>query len=464
MKKREMFNLGLPQKAAKAAVTCCIALSKSGFNKQQVRESMTSVIESPEEYVDDVIFGELSALILNLAKITDYTEREEPAPWKQWGENIDENTTNQMKNACRLPVAVAGALMPDGHLGYGLPIGGVLATENCIIPYAVGMDIACRMKLSLFDVPVHKMLGGQKDKLISAIEKETRFGIGAHFEIPRNHAVMDMDWSVSEITSKNKDKAWKQLGSSGSGNHFVEFGIVTIPKYELGLEPGEYLALMSHSGSRGVGANVASYYSKVAEKIRHYLPKELLHLSWLNINSEPGQEYWKAMQLMGEYAAANHDCIHKAIAKNIGAKIVGGIENHHNFAWRENHFGKSVYVHRKGATPAGNGVYGIIPGSMATPAYIVVGKGNAESLCSASHGAGRLMSRRKAKDSFTWSQAKKFLEDKGVTLISSGLDEVPMAYKDIDEVMGAQQDLVKVVAQFNPKIVKMAPENDKLKG
>jgi tRNA-splicing ligase RtcB len=461
MKKREMINLGMPSKACKTAVKACIALAQSGCKKEDVRRNIKMVLEDPGLHVNDGILGELAATLLNLEKVSDFVERDQLAPWKQWGEDLDEGSITQLNNACRLPVAVAGALMPDAHLGYGLPIGGVLATENSIIPYAVGVDIACRMKLSVFDLPVHKMLSGQNEKLAKAIESETRFGIGAFFEKPRDHDVMDEDWNITEVTQQCKDKAWKQLGSSGSGNHFCEFGVLTLANDELGLEAGEYLALMTHSGSRGAGAKVAGHYSKIAQQIRHYLPKELLHLSWLNMDSEAGYEYWNAMQLMGKYAAANHACIHRHIAKKLGAKVIADVENHHNFAWREEHMGKTVYVHRKGATPAGQGVLGVIPGSMADPAYIVKGKGNPDSLNSASHGAGRVMSRRKAHESFTWHAAKKLLKDRGVTLLSAGLDEVPMVYKNIDDVMDAQKDLVEVLAKFDPKIVKMAPAGEK---
>ena len=179
------------------------------------------------------------------------------------------------------------------------------------------------------------------------------------------------------------------------------------------------------------------------------------------MDHELGQEYWNAMNVMGDYAAANHDCIHRHIAKHLGAEVIYDLENHHNFAWKEEHFGKELYVHRKGATPAGEGVMGIIPGSMASPAYIVEGKGNLDSMDSASHGAGRIMSRKKAKQSFTWHEAKKVLKANNVTLLSAGLDEIPMVYKNIDDVMAAQSDLVSIKAKFMPQLVKMAPPGER---
>lgn len=167
------------------------------------------------------------------------------------------------------------------------------------------------------------------------------------------------------------------------------------------------------------------------------------------------------MQLMGNYAAANHELIHRFIARHLGARVLLDVENHHNFAWRELHDGEEVIVHRKGATPAGLGVLGIIPGSMGTPGFVARGRGEPESLNSASHGAGRRMSRTAAKSMFTWHDVKKFLSERGVTLISAGLDEAPMAYKDIESVMAAQSDLVEAVAKFEPRLVKMAPAGER---
>jgi tRNA-splicing ligase RtcB len=277
---------------------------------------------------------------------------------------------------------------------------------------------------------------------------------------------MDADWKITTLTSGLKDRAWAQLGTSGSGSHFVEFGELTVMNAEAGLAPGRYLALLSHSGSRGAGAQVASHYSKIARDLHPELPRDLAHLSWLDLDTEPGQEYWAAMELMGKYAAANHELIHRHVARALDAGVLLDIENHHNFAWRERHrlpdgSEKDVIVHRKGATPAGDGVLGVIPGSMATPGYVVRGKGVDASLDSAAHGAGRRMSRTKAKESFTWEIARRLLKDRRVTLLSAGLDEVPMAYKDIDTVMAAQRDLVEPLARFDPRLVKMAPAGER---
>lgn len=387
-------------------------------------------------------------------------EKTARVPWLQWGAGLEEPVREQMENACSLPVAVQGALMPDAHVGYGLPIGGVLGVKDAVIPYAVGVDIACRMKLTVLDLPVTK-LAADREQFVQAIERETRFGVGAAFSRRRHHEVMDADWSVSPVTAQFKDRAWDQLGTSGSGNHFVEFGALTVTHAEAGVPEGIYLALLSHSGSRGTGAAVCQHYSKVAKARHAYLPAPLAHLAWLDLASHDGQEYWAAMQLMGRYAAANHALIHEHIARRLGAEVRLDVENHHNFAWKERHAGREVIVHRKGATPAGKGVLGVIPGSMAAPGFLVRGKGEPSSLNSASHGAGRRMSRKQAIKTLKWSEAKALLQEGGIHVISAGLDEVPMVYKDIHEVMAAQTDLVEVLARFDPKIVKMSPAGER---
>lgn len=387
-------------------------------------------------------------------------EKTARVPWLQWGAGLEEPVREQMENACSLPVAVQGALMPDAHVGYGLPIGGVLSVKDAVIPYAVGVDIACRMKLTVLDLPVTK-LAADREQFVQAIERETRFGVGAAFSRRRHHEVMDADWSVSPVTAQFKDRAWDQLGTSGSGNHFVEFGALTVTHAEAGVPEGIYLALLSHSGSRGTGAAVCQHYSKVAKARHAYLPAPLAHLAWLDLASHDGQEYWAAMQLMGRYAAANHALIHEHIARRLGAEVRLDVENHHNFAWKERHAGREVIVHRKGATPAGKGVLGVIPGSMAAPGFLVRGKGEPSSLNSASHGAGRRMSRKQAIKTLKWSEAKALLQEGGIHVISAGLDEVPMVYKDIHEVMAAQTDLVEVLARFDPKIVKMSPAGER---
>ncbi len=457
MNAKELLNIGIPQGKLIGQTLELLRTHPSRFEPSAVEFELRELLARPDAYQ-----GHFAPLAVELARPKPVTRRAVPAPYQVWGEGLEAGALQQMKHAVELPVAVVGALMPDAHQGYGLPIGGVLAVENAVIPYAVGVDIACRMKLSILDIPVETAFKRRFEDLKNALQQETRFGMGGNWERPLQHEVMDMDWNVTRVTRDVAQKARQQLGTSGSGNHFVEFGTVTLNHPELGLEPGTYLALLSHSGSRGSGAAVAKRYSDLAMELHPELPKELKHLAWLEMGSQEGQEYWAAMNLMGHYAAANHALIHKRVMKAIGATALAGVENHHNFAWLETHVvdgvGRDLYVHRKGATPAGRGVLGMIPGSMATPGFVVRGKGNPASLESASHGAGRAMSRTAAKDRFNWKMVKPQLEAAGVTLLSAGIDENPFAYKDINAVMGAQTDLVDVIARFDPRIVKMADD------
>jgi tRNA-splicing ligase RtcB len=457
MNSKDLIKLGVPLgEPMRHTVTLISKLVLSG-QKDQLEQQLKAVLTNPAAFTKDELRGEFARSLLKAPP----PPRAKPVPYKQWGKDLDHEAIMQMERACLLPISVQGALMPDAHVGYGLPIGGVLAVEGAVIPYAVGVDIACRMKMTVLDWPARE-LDRKPDSLIQAIETETRFGVGARFDQhKRQHPVMDEDWSVSPVTKQNRDRAWTQLGTSGSGNHFVEFGLFTAREQIKDLPPGEYLALLTHSGSRGTGASVCDFYSKAAIASHPDLYSELKRLAWLPLDSQTGQEYWNAMELMGRYAAANHAVIHQHIAKRLGAQVLLDIENHHNFAWKETHGGKDVVVHRKGATPAGVGVLGIIPGSMASPGFVVRGKGNSASLNSASHGAGRVMSRKAAIESLSWEKANRLLKENRVKLISAGLDEVPMVYKDIHTVMAAQSDLVDVLGQFDPRIVKMAPSGER---
>ena len=461
MNTKDFIRLGIPLGEATRRATDFISkFILAGGDKTRLEQEVKAIIANPSAFTEDNLRGELAKALINAPP----PPRTEPIKYRQWGEGLEHEAVMQMERACLLPVAVAGALMPDAHVGYGLPIGGVLATENTVIPYAVGVDIACRMKMTVLDIPARE-LERHQDRLTRAIEAETRFGVGASFKDCRQHEVLGADWDVSPIAKQNKDRAWSQLGTSGSGNHFVEFGLFTAHGEIHGLAPGTYVALLSHSESRGTGAAVCDHYSKIAFSQFPDLPSELKRLAWLSLDSQEGQEYWAAMELMGQYAAANHALIHEHVAANLGAEVLLDLENHHNFAWKERHVingvEKEVIVHGKGATPAGQGVLGIIPGSMASPGFVVSGKGNPESLNSASHGAGRVMSRTQANKTFEWKKVNAFLREKGVTLISAGLDEVPMVYKNIHEVMAAQHDLVTILGQFDPKLVKMAPHGER---
>lgn len=463
MKRVQLLNAGVPEGCVNEAIASISYVAKHGARSdlRHIPQTVKAVVACPEHFTKDQgsLWYKLAEALLYEKRMLAEKAARGPIRFAQWGSEIDPKALHQMYNACEVPPVRKAAVMPDAHVGYGVPIGCVLATENAVIPNAVGVDIACRMKLSVLGFSPD-LLQVKHEILQDALLAETRFGLGCEFTPVerRKHAVMDEStWDETRILKSVKDAAARQLGSSGGGNHFVEFGFLTVTEANaLGLSPGRYVALMSHSGSRGMGAKVAAHYNRVAKDKLARQFKKYRELAWLDLYSDAGQEYWVAMNLAGRYAAANHDCIHDAIVKRLGTHVLASVENHHNFAWKETHDGKELIVHRKGATPAFVGDYGVIPGSMADPAFVVVGKGNLDSLCSASHGAGRKMSRSYAKQHLDQAAALEYLEARGVKLLSAGVDELPDAYKDIVQVMSEQTDLVDTLARFDPQIVRMA--------
>ncbi|MBQ1539714.1 MAG: RtcB family protein [Desulfovibrio sp.] len=465
---KEMNAFGIPRDPALMPLALRLANTAlaQGADPGLMREDLARLCAKPSALRDHPLLGELArALEARLPGGGLFVPRQEPAPWINFGgTELEAGAIAQMESASLLPCAVRGALMPDAHTGYGLPIGGVLAVEGAVIPYAVGVDIACRMRLTVLDMPACALDDARRDALKDALERETRFGLGASFEkgCLREHAVMDEDWEIAREAGVAKDKAWKQLGTSGAGNHFAEFGELHLERPAVlggqALAQGVYLALLSHSGSRGSGEEVASFYSRRAMALRPALPREMKHLAWLDLDSDPGRQYWACMELMGRYASASHELIHAHVLAALGAEELAHVENHHNFAWLEEHGGQRLVVHRKGATPAGQGVQGVVPGSMASSGFVVQGRGCEDSLASCSHGAGRRMSRAEAFKSLSREKLAELLEGHRVELVSGSLDESPEAYKDIAEVMAGQAGLVDVLARFEPRLVKMAPE------
>lgn len=465
MNRKKLIELGVPPDSVPVAIACVQVAATQKDLCGKPKQAIPEIVLTPELYLKHSVWAPLAESIITERESMRHTP--EPITYQCWGSDLDDGAHQQMRNACRLPISVAAALMPDAHIGYGLPIGGVLACENAVVPYGVGVDIACRMKLTITDLPVQPLLRNEPKEcfeLDRSLEMGTLFGAGGAWKNRKNHDVMDEDWGVSAVTREMRDRAWKQLGTSGSGNHFVEWGLITLPESLEGVAAGQYVALLSHSGSRGAGAQVCNRYTQIArQKAPSFIrdDPQLCHLAWLDMSTSEGQEYWAAMNLMGRYAHANHEVIHRSVTRLAGALTLATIENHHNFAWLEEHDGRKLYVHRKGATPAGEGVLGIIPGNMADTCYVVRGRGNPQSLNSAAHGAGRAMSRTAAKKQFRWAPWKNYLETRNVRVLAAGLDEVPGVYKNIHEVMAAQQDLVDVVGKFMPRIVMMCGDGSR---
>lgn len=381
----------------------------------------------------------------------------EKKPIKIWLPDADKGTLEQAQNLANHPCTFSHiALMPDSHVGYGMPIGGVLATQNAIIPNAVGVDIGCGMcslKTSLTEISYSALIS-----ILASIKSI----------IPRGHKwhkYSQGDWLSTKqqkelhhtIVEREYQNSLQQLGTLGGGNHFIE-----IQKGSDG-----HIWIMIHSGSRNLGKTVAEIYNHKAidlnEKYKHGIPKKW-QLDYLPLNSDESQIYLKEMQACVNFAFLNRkkmmDWVKEAFLYHFGSHKPITFSNFinipHNYASLETHFGQNVWVHRKGATQACKGQTGIIPGSQGTKSYIVEGLGNTDSFESCSHGAGRKMGRREAKRKLNLNEEIDFMNAKGIIheiTSTRDLDEACSAYKDIDQVMKNQKDLVKIVLEMTPLAV-----------
>lgn len=459
LKGKHLRKVDFPSDVAKSLAISVMTKHYKHVSMEEKLEIIQNVLVDPASFIEHEHFRGLATTLVGKPKIkTNYEVHmlKNTGDFRIYGErHIAKNAISQMEAAMRLPISAKGALMPDAHQGYGLPIGAVLAAKNAVIPYGVGLDIGCRMALSIYDLP-EEYLTRKKHDLQKALRRYTHFGNEGTLDFEVDHEILERpEFQSTELLRRLHGKAWYQLGSSGTGNHFVEFGIVEIMEGNtLNIPPGKYVGLLSHSGSRGMGAQIASTFTRIARD-KCKLPRELQSMAWLDLNDQAGQEYWIAMNLAGDYAKACHDVIHQNLERVMGLEAICKVENHHNFAWKEIHDGEEFIVHRKGATPAAKGEFGIIPGSMTSNGYIVSGLGNEGSLSSASHGAGRKYSRKEARESITKSSMNQLLNQQQVHLIGGSVEEAAFAYKDIEAVMKSQQELVKVEGSFTPKIVRM---------
>nr|WP_294794994.1 RtcB family protein [uncultured Mucilaginibacter sp.] len=463
LKIKDLSKIGYHNDQLRSLVIGIASKNFKHHSKQQLLDLLVEIKNNPERFLENELTSKIAEKVIGKVEapvFKTYVLRDEPVYCKTYGGmGIEASAKKQMDLANLLPVSVQGALMPDAHMGFGLPIGGVLATDNVVIPYAVGMDIGCRMALSIIDES-DGFLKRFDYKIKQALKDHTHFGMEGGLDTRQEHEVLDSQvFNDVAFLKPLRSKAVRQLGTSGGGNHFVELGEIELfADNTLGLPAKKYTALLSHSGSRGLGSAIARHYTQIAMNTCK-LPRHAQQLAWLDMNSEAGQEYWLTMTLAGDYAKACHERIHANLLKALGLQAMHVVENHHNFAWKDRLTnGSEVIVHRKGATPAHKDELGIIPGSMTTPAYLVAGKGSENALYSASHGAGRAMSRQKAKESMTVSAMKKMLTHAGVTLIGGTVEENPLAYKDIETVIAAQTDLVDIQGKFYPRIVRMNKE------
>ncbi len=389
--------------------------------------------------------------------------RDAPQPFRVYGEvgsDIERPAVAQLELALRLPVAVQGALMPDAHPGYALPIGGVFAAHRAVAPAMVGVDIGCRMHLTVFAEPPEQLLQ-RRAELFADLRAVTVFGAGGQRARLADHEILeDERWGLTAQTRGLRDRAHGQLGTSGSGNHFAELvvGELLEPSGppELGAVPARFCGLLTHSGSRGVGHAIATNYIRVAAQETARCAKVPRMYEWLDLDSDAGQEYWQAMELAGAFAQANHEVIHGSFVRRSRLTPAAVVQNHHNFAWQQG----DLVIHRKGATPAEPGVLGVIPGSMGTASYVVVGQGQPEALMSASHGAGRRGSRTAARNAISMRDAREFMKQRDILVEGLSADESPQAYKDIERVIQLQvaDGLIRPLARMQPVAVIMAGE------
>ena len=459
IRSKELTAIGLHADAARSIAVALIRKHCKHIDINLVFNELKDLTARPNQYRNHPVWGQLVEVLAPQQDVAiHHTLRKESLPYAVYGEeNIDELSQLQMSIAMQLPVAVAGALMPDGHAGFGLPIGGVLATDGVVIPYAVGVDIGCRMQLTILEAP-DDYIDTHHERVVDALAKSTAFGMNGILPVRHYHEMFDREeFRTESWLSRLRGKAIRQLGSSGSGNHFVDVCEVRLPNGNaLGVKEGNYVGILSHSGSRALGAAIAERFTSIAKQ-RCRLPRQAGPFAWLELDSDAGQAYWHYMQLAGEYSAACHDIIHDGLVGALHLSPLARVSNHHNFAWNDVlPDGRQVIVHRKGATPAHQGELGIIPGSMTQAGYLVRGLGNMGSLYSASHGAGRQLSRLDARNTISRHALTNTLCTSGVTLLGGSTEEAPQAYKDLRQVMAAQQSLVTIEGTLIPRIVRMS--------
>ncbi len=376
----------------------------------------------------------------------------ESIPIKMWLDEMEPQALAQAKNLANLPFAYKHvAIMPDSHVGYGMPIGSVLATKGVIIPNAVGVDIGCGMvaqKTHLKNITTEEL-----KKVLGIARESIPVGFDHHKE-EQDEALMPECNEELFVVKNNYKGALKQLGTLGGGNHFIE------------IQRGSdgYIWIMIHSGSRNLGYKVANHYDKLAKRLNERwlsVVEKSKELAFLPIETKEAHDYINEMNYCIEFGVANRKLMMQRMMEAMhevkGAFEVDEIINKpHNFAAWEHHFGNNVLVHRKGATRAFEGELGMIPGSQGTKSYIVRGKGNPESFMSCSHGAGRKMGRRQAKRDLNLEEEINLLEEQNILHAirhKSDLEEATGAYKDIFEVMNNQTDLVDVVVELQPLAV-----------
>lgn len=433
------------------------ALRQTGWSQSTLKTYLLHLRESPENYRQDPILGDLARLLLQ--ERVCYLEPEGLEPWPDRSPG-----RRGLPEARRLPISVHGAVLPGRQAGWGLPVGGVLATRDSVIPRAVGRDVGCRVHLSIFpeaSVGIERPAG--RSRVRRTAGPWIRFGLDGCLSNPGGDPIFDdPGWSRLPLLSRYRERTRQRFGSSGTGNHFVDFGVVRV---EGGVVPdkpegGRFLALLSHHGSRGLGEAITAHFHQQARRQRGDLPRELRDWAWLELDSCEGQDYWAAMELCLRTTEASHRWLHANLARELELGPSWSHSSPHNFASREIWRGQKVVVHRKGAIRLGPEEFGVICGSQTAPTLLVHGTDSDEALHSASHGLGREMSRGTARRAYRRRHTEELYRQADVEVVNHQPDEWPGTYRVQSDSVAGHAGLITSVGAFEPRLVWMCGLNE----
>lgn len=433
------------------------ALQSQGWSARQFKTYLKALRSQPESYREHPLLADLAQILMQ--QRPSYVEPVDLPDWfdrSPWRGGIPE--------ARRLPISVHGAVLPGRQAGLGLPVGAALATRGAVIPRAVGRDLGCRVHLSVFPQASLKML---RESGLSTLRRAVRpwiqFGLEHHLPHLSEDAIFDdTAWSTSRVLLRARDRARQRFGSSGTGNHFVDFGTVRLTERvapELP-ESGTFVGLLTHHGSRGLGADVTAYFHNAARRQRTDLPRELRDWAWLDLETEEGQEYWLAMELCQRYTEASHRWLHKTLAAALDLGPSWEHTSPHNFASLEDWRGETVVVHRKGTIRLGPDEFGVVCGTQTDPTHLVRGAECDDALFSASHGLAREMSRGTARSAYRRRATDEVFREAQVQVVSHQADEWPGVYQDQAAALAAHAGLISPVGTFHPSLVWMCGIND----
>ena len=431
------FLRQLPDDLQQPAAAAYQQLLAAGWSRATLRTHLEAFLAFPARFVGDAWLGGLAR---QLAPMEDQLPARDLPEWPALA-------PYDLGPARRLPVAVYGAVLPGAQAGLGLPNGAVLATRQAVIPRALGRDLGCRITLTVFSDRA------RPKEVRDCLSRQTRFGDDFFEETVEVPLFDDPAWATQPLAGL-LPLARRRFGSSGTGNHFVDFGFFE-PLEVLGtLRPGRrYQALLTHSGSRGLGLELARHFHRLARRQNPGLPRALRDWAWLSQDSPDYEPFWQAVKVCLTYSEASHRWLHERIAQTLGLTAILGLSCPHNFASLEDYRGQRAVVHRKGAIRLGPGELGLMAGSMTAPTYLVRGRDDPKLLFSAAHGAGRLIGRSTARRAYRGRAVAASLGR--VRVLQSAPDEWPAVYHDVETVVTAHGPVLDRVGRFWPRVVRM---------